>query len=257
MNTDIQPFTFPTTGQPVRTISIDGEPWFVAADVATILGQANIRVAVGRLPDRMRGVTQADTPGGRQQVQIINEAGAYRLTMRSNLPQAERFQDWLAEEVVPSIRRTGSYSVAHEIPASFADALELAAKQARELEAVREHVAEIEPAAQAWDTLSNASGDYSLREAAQILSRDPGVATIGQNRLLKYLRELSWVDSHSTPYQGQVDIGRLVQRTDTYEHPNTHEPRLYTQVRITPKGLAELRHRLRIAAQPTLTGASR
>jgi prophage antirepressor-like protein len=107
----IQPFVFPVTGQQVRTVILDDEPWFVAADVATVLGHSNIRVAVGRLPERMRGVTETDTPGGPQKVQVINEPGVWRLAMRSNLEQAETFQDWLAEEVLPSIRRTGSYSV--------------------------------------------------------------------------------------------------------------------------------------------------
>lgn len=107
----VQPFTFPSTGQQVRTVTVDGQPWFFAADVATVLGHSNIRVAVGRLPERMRGVTETDTPGGLQKVQIVNEPGVWRLVMRSNLERAEEFQDWLAEEVIPSIRQTGSYSM--------------------------------------------------------------------------------------------------------------------------------------------------
>jgi len=144
MSTDIELFTFPVTGQPVRTATLNGEPAVVANDVCAILQHSNPRVLVARLPERMKGVTEVDTPGGRQRMTVLTEAGVYRLVMRSNLPAAEAFQDWLAEKVIPAIRRTGSYVVAHQLPTSFADALELAAKQARALEAAAPMVAQAE-----------------------------------------------------------------------------------------------------------------
>lgn len=110
--TEILPFTFPTTGQPVRSVVIDGEPWFVGADVTTILGYANGSRDINRhVPERHRRLYRIGTPSGEQSVSVINEPGAYRLIMRSNQEQAEAFQDWLAEDVIPSIRRTGSYSM--------------------------------------------------------------------------------------------------------------------------------------------------
>lgn len=110
--TEIQPFIFPTTGQQVRTVTIDGQPWFVAADVTDILGYANGRDAVSKLPERMRNsVVLGDGNRGNPNRVVVNEPGVWRLTMRSTLEQAEAFQDWLAEEVIPSIRRTGSYSL--------------------------------------------------------------------------------------------------------------------------------------------------
>jgi prophage antirepressor-like protein len=135
--TAVELFTFPITGQAVRTAELRGEPAVVANDVCAVLQHSNPRQAVAKLPERMKGVTEVDTPGGPQRMTVLTEAGVYRLVMRSNLPAAEAFQDWLAEEVLPALRRTGSYSVAprHELPTSFAEALELAAKQARELEA--------------------------------------------------------------------------------------------------------------------------
>jgi prophage antirepressor-like protein len=111
--TEIQPFVFPATGQQVRSVLIDAEPWFVALDVTTALGYANGRDAVSKLPERMRNsVALADGNRGNPNHVVINEAGVWRLTMRSTLPAAEAFQDWLAEEVIPSIRRTGSYALA-------------------------------------------------------------------------------------------------------------------------------------------------
>ncbi|GIH70357.1 phage antirepressor [Sphaerimonospora thailandensis] len=156
---EIERFVFPDTGEAVRMLLIDGEPRFVATDVCTVLGYGGgARNAIGRLPDRMKGVEEINTPGGVQRMTVITEPGVYRLVMRSNLASAEAFQDWIAEEVVPAIRRTGSYSAvpapAYVIPASYAEALELAARQARELEAVQTRVAELEPeAARAARTL--------------------------------------------------------------------------------------------------------
>lgn len=105
---DLMPFSY--EGQQVRTVLIDGEPWFVAADVAAVLGYSGgARNATGRLPERMRGVAEVNTPGGAQQMIVIRESGVYRLVLRSNVPGAEAFQDWLAEEVIPVIRREGGY----------------------------------------------------------------------------------------------------------------------------------------------------
>lgn len=103
-------------------------------------------------------------------------------------------------------------------------------------------VAQLEPAAGSWNTLASAGGDYAVREAAQILDRDPSIST-GQNRLFAYLREIGWVDKGNEPYQAQVDCGRLSRRiTNGYDHNGEHVATC--QARITLKGLHELHKRL-------------
>lgn len=104
----ITPFDF--DGNEVRvTTGEDGNVWFVAKDVATALGYTNPQKAVR---DHCKGVNDSFTPsaGGDQKVKIIPEPDVYRLVMRSKLPSAERFADWVFEEVLPSIRRTGTYT---------------------------------------------------------------------------------------------------------------------------------------------------
>ena len=93
----------------VRTITIDNEPWFVAADVATALGYATPRDAIAR---HCKGVAKHDTPtsSGIQSISYINEGDMYRLIMRSKLPSAEKFEDWVVSEVLPSIRKHGMYA---------------------------------------------------------------------------------------------------------------------------------------------------
>ena len=96
----------------VRVVTINGEPWLVGKDVATALGYVKPTDAVrNHVPDKFKGVSVLETPGGKQNVVVINEAGMYKLVMRSKLESAEKFSDWVCEEVLPSIRKTGGYSV--------------------------------------------------------------------------------------------------------------------------------------------------
>ena len=105
----VHPFTFPETGQPVRMVRIDGDPWWVAIDVCNILEIGNSRQALARLDDDEKGVTTADTPGGSQVLATVNEPGLYSLMLRSRKPQAKAFKRWVTHEVIPQIRKTGRY----------------------------------------------------------------------------------------------------------------------------------------------------
>ncbi len=94
----------------VRTTTIDGEPYFVGKDVATILGYSNPRDAISKhIDDEDKGVAKCDTLGGRQEILFINESGLYSLILRSQLPAAKKFKRWVTSEVLPSIRKTGGY----------------------------------------------------------------------------------------------------------------------------------------------------
>lgn len=96
---------------PVRMILIKGTPWWALPDVARALGYTHTPHAARLLKDKHKGVHQMDTLGGRQATVIINEAGLYCLMTNSERPEADRFRDWLYEEVLPSIRKTGSYTL--------------------------------------------------------------------------------------------------------------------------------------------------
>jgi prophage antirepressor-like protein len=92
----------------IRTAEIDGKPYFVGTDVAKALGYSNPRDAVSR---HCKGVVKRDTPtsSGIQSMSYINEGDLYRLIMKSKLPSAEKFESWVMDEVLPTIRKTGSY----------------------------------------------------------------------------------------------------------------------------------------------------
>jgi anti-repressor protein len=109
MSTEIVPFVF--DGHNVRTVTIEGEPWIVVADACAILELGNSRQVVNQLePDEVSKTYVIDAKGRRQKAHITNEPGLYRLIFRSNKPQAKRFQRWIYNEVLPSIRRTGQFA---------------------------------------------------------------------------------------------------------------------------------------------------
>jgi len=95
-------------GAAVRLVQIDGEPWFVAADVCEVLDVQNVAQAVARLDDDERYMFNIGRQG---EVHVINESGLYSLILTSRKPEAKRFKKWVTGEVLPAIRKTGSYSV--------------------------------------------------------------------------------------------------------------------------------------------------
>lgn len=109
MNDIQKAFKFRETA--VRTVIKDGEPWFVGKDVCDILGYVNARQTVGKLDEDEKGVCLIDTLGGNQAMLIVNESGLYTLILSSHKQEAKAFKRWVTHEVLPSIRKTGTYSL--------------------------------------------------------------------------------------------------------------------------------------------------
>lgn len=106
---EIQIFNNPDFGE-VRTLTINGEPWFVGKDVSTVLGYAKPTDAIRkRVDEEDRGISKMETPSGIQEMVIINESGLYSLIFGSKLESAKKFKHWVTSEVLPQIRKAGSY----------------------------------------------------------------------------------------------------------------------------------------------------
>ncbi len=114
---ELQIFNYHDT--PLRTVEKDGELWWVLKDVCEVIGIAKHTNVAARLEDDEKGACLMGTPSGQQSMIIINEPGLYSVILRSDKPEAKDFKRWVTHEVIPSIRRTGSYSV----PAPRAPAL--------------------------------------------------------------------------------------------------------------------------------------
>ncbi|MEW1933078.1 BRO family protein [Rhodococcus sp. NPDC079359] len=111
----------------VRTVLVDGEPWFVLADLCKALRLTQNRNVTARLSEDQKGVRPMDTPGGRQQMTVVNESGMYEVVIRSDKPDAVSFRRWITGTVLPQIRKTGSFGPVFD-PATLtrADILKLA-----------------------------------------------------------------------------------------------------------------------------------
>ena len=112
---ELKVFENPAFGQ-VRTVEIDNEPWFVGRDVAKALGygddgKAATNAVARHVDDEDRSVTEIVTEAGRRNITIVNESGLYSLILSSKLPGAKEFKRWVTSEVIPSIRKTGGYTL--------------------------------------------------------------------------------------------------------------------------------------------------
>lgn len=237
------PEIFQYQGQQVRTVTDEnGQALFVLNDVCAVLGIANPRNVAGRLDPDMRGVRDMDTPGGRQTLAVVTEPGLYSVIMRSNSAGSAPFRRWVTAEVLPTIRRTGSYGTTPAlsgqalIAAAVIEAQAMIEAQNRELEVVR-------PKADAFDEWLSAAGSYSVGDAAKILTR-VGIE-VGQNRLFKNLDALGWTFRKGfTRHVNQraAEQGLLTTKPQAYTHPKTGERVLSDpQIRVTTKGMHKLR----------------
>lgn len=208
MSSEIIPFDY--SGHEIRVVERDGEPWFVASDVARVLGYTNPHKAVA---DHCKSATEArtnDSLGRASKTVIIPERDVYRLIMRSKLPAAELFEEWVVGEVLPQIRKTGSYTA--QVPQTYAEALQLAADQARELEAKSAELEQARPKIEFFDSVTDSKQAVEMKHVAKIL--DMGV---GRNKLFRILRERGILMGDNTPYQEYVDRGyfRVVEQKYT------------------------------------------
>lgn len=258
-STDLIPFQIPGEGFDLRVLLLDGEPWFVAADVARVLGYRDASHAVRVLKSGEKRPHLMGTPGGQQEILLISEPGFYRLVMRSNRPEADAFQTWVTAEVLPSIRKTGGYGVQPALPQSLPEALrayadEIVRRESAEVEMRAAHEQRIEavsraaildaqveqarPKLAAYDDFLNLTGLLQVAEAAQALGT-------GQIRLYSYLRQhgvlISGGHRHNHPKQGHIDTQRFdLKETGEYVDSKGNRVATFTTM-VTPKGLDYIR----------------
>lgn len=262
MTATLTPFVY--GDQPVRVVSIDGEPWFVLNDLCAVLGLAR---SASQIKDRLDGGVRQTYPlptaGGVQQTTVVSEAGMYEVVIRSDKPEAVNFRRWITAEVLPSIRKTGSYGTPQLTgPALMAAALLEADQTMRALTATvdtqRARLRLVEPKAVAFDRWLSTNVDYSVDQIAKALAAAgathfPSGKKVGRNNLLKDYLGLSkedggveWVYRNARqqwmPYQqhGAVGTKRLSVKLGSYLDSKTGVSHSTATVRITPKGAADL-----------------
>lgn len=209
----------------VRAVVKDGEPWFVAKDVCDALGYGNSREALSKhVRDKWKGVTIRDTLGGTQQLSIINEAGLFALVMKSKMPKAVEFQDWVCEEVLPSIRKHGFYATEIKLEEMLADpdtmilTLQALKTEREKRKALEVKAAEDSPKVLFTDAVMTSNSSISIRELARFLHQNH--IDIGQNRLFRQLREEGYLcksgTDHNLPTQRAMELGLFEVKKGAY-----------------------------------------
>lgn len=237
---ELRIFNNPEFGS-VRTVTINGEYWFVGSDVARALGYSKLNEAV-RTNTREMDTTTAgviDSIGRTQQMVVINESGMYDMIFESRLPKAKDFRHWVTSDVLPELRRTGSYSIQSK-PDSYtiSDPVERAKRwieeqeeNRREIQVRDERITELEPKAMICDEMISSNMLMNFRDAAYILG-------ISQSQFTGWLEENGYVyrnaDNLLRPTEkyrnsGLFEVKPFKSRSSYYTGAQTH---------ITAKGLA-------------------
>lgn len=200
----------------VRTVTINGDPWFVGKDVAAALGFTNPRDAIStHVFDEDKGVESIDTLGGKQKMTVINESGLYALVFGSRLKSAQRFKHWVTSEVLPAIRKTGSYQAPQG-----KELLALAVLEAQKtIEAQTKAIEEMKPKVIFADAVRASSSSILIGDLAKLL-RQNGV-DIGAKRLFEYLRNHGYLikrkgSDWNMPTQKSMNMGLFEIKESTH-----------------------------------------
>ncbi|ECJ9747499.1 phage repressor protein/antirepressor Ant [Listeria monocytogenes] len=212
---NLQIFNF--EGNEVRTVFIENEPHFIGKDVAKVLGYSNSRDALKRhVFPKNKAVVKHDSLGGSQYSTVINEAGLYQLIFKSKLESAERFQDWVTSEILPSVRKHGAYMTNDTIEKAISDpdflirlATNLKEEKTKRIEA--EQRLEIQkPKVMFAEAVSDARGTILIRDLAKLIQQN-GV-DIGEKRLFEWMRHRGYLISrkgtdYNRPTQKSMELG--------------------------------------------------
>lgn len=183
------PQIFSFDNHAVRTIEKDGDVWFVAADVTDVLGYKNGRDAIAK---HCKGVADVAIHDGSQNrtMSILPERDLYRLIMKSKLPAAEKFENWVVSEVLPAIRKTGTYTPPATPELQLAHAMLLAGRMIEEQKVLLDQrdkfIATIQPKANIADRISISEGLFGFRQVAKMLQ-------INENKFKSWLVQNGWI----------------------------------------------------------------
>ena len=219
-------------GKDIRTITINNNIWFMASDVTKILEYSNGRDAINRYVNP-KDVEKLDTltKGGNQKITYINESGIYSLVLDSSMPRAKVFRNWITSEVLPSIRKTGSYSIKQsefKIPQTYAEALRLAADQADLIEEQNKKIQEDKPKVEYYNIVKETKQGIHIGNFAKTINWNP-------NKLFKWLRDNDYFyyrNGENIPYQKYIDAGFFEVR----QNADKNSKKIYSTPLITGKG---------------------
>lgn len=229
----------------IRTVNIDGEPWFVGKDVAEALGYSNSRKALAdHVHDDDKGVTKCDTLGGKQDLTVINESGLYALIFGSKLESAKRFKHWVTSEVLPAVYHNGGYIQGQENLSDtelMAKAILVAQKTIEQknqiIEKQKEKIEQDRPKAIFADAVSASETSILVGDLAKLICQNG--YQIGQKRLFEWLRQNGYLmkcgSSRNMPTQRYLEQGLFEVKESNVQNPDG-SIRITRTTKITGRG---------------------
>ena len=242
MTDEVEIFENKELGFKVRAIEVNGQPWLVGKDVAEVLGYTNPQKAIRtHVDEEDRGVNEMDTPGGKQNLIIINESGLYSLMLSSKLPEARKFKKWITSDVIPSIRKHGMYAkdeLLDNPDLLIAAATKLKEERAARLEAEKkvesltlinaqqnQMIGELQPKATYYDLILQ---NNSLL-AISVIAKDYGMSGTSLNKLLHELGVQYKLGEQWLLYAKYHDKGYTFSKTQNYNKSDgTQGSKLHT-----------------------------
>ena len=220
----------------VRTITKDNEPMFCLADVCKALDITHVTDVKNRLKQDGVGTSEViDSLGRKQTATFINESNLYKVIFQSRKPSAERFTDWVTDEVIPSIRKNGGYIANQEqmtpeqiVANALIVAQNIISQKDRQIE-------EMKPKAEFFDAVADSKTAISMNEVAKVLN----IKGYGRKNLFEFLRENKVLDRWNVPYQRYVDNGWF--RVIEQHYQKNGEPIVTTKTLVYQKGVDGIR----------------
>ena len=231
----------------VRTLVINGEPYFVGKDVAEILGYANTSKAlIDHVDDEDKLNNETLSSLGQRGGWLINESGLYSLILSSKLPNAKKFKRWVTSEILPAIRKTGSYSIQSK-PDSYTieDPAARARRWAEEYEekkALEAKIEEQKPLVEYAEHIQASKDVIDMKSMAKLASKN-GIK-IGRNKLFSFLRDRKILDRENIPYANYMDKEwfQVVESPYTF---NNGDVKIIRTTLVSPKGQIGIVRQLR------------
>lgn len=239
---ELQIFSSEEFGE-IRTVEIEGKPYFAGSDVASALGYAIPHKAV---QTHCKGVLKWNIPtkSGNQDALFIPEGDVYRLIMRSKLPAAEKFESWVMDEVIPSIRKNGGYIAGQENLSDdelLAKALMVAQNKIAERDRIiaekQEHIEKMRPKEIFADAVSSSHTSILIGDFAKLICQNG--YQIGQKRLFEWMRNNGYLvkfgESKNMPMQRYIEQGLFEVKESNVQNPDG-SVRITKTTKVTGKG---------------------
>lgn len=220
----------------IRIKTIDGEPWFVAKDVADKLGYAQTSNMMNRIDEEDSKSSILD--GMNMKSSLINESGLYSAIIGSKLDSAKRFKHWVTSEVLPSIRKNGGYIANQEnmTPEQIvANALIVAQNIISQKD---KQIEEMRPKADFFDAVADSKTAISMNEVSKVL----GIKGLGRNNLFEFLRDNAILDRWNVPYQKYIDCGWF--RVIEQKYTKNGEEHISIKTLVYQKGVDAIRRKI-------------